>query len=76
MSDSSRCRSSASAWIATRNTDPGDTDHATSTIRSARPRRSAAFVQSTRCTEMPPPRVTKPMMSSPGTGVQQRASFV
>jgi hypothetical protein len=76
MSDSSRCRSSASTWIATRNTDPGDTDQATSTSRSERFCRSEALVQSVRCTEMPPPRVTNPRISSPGTGVQQRASLV
>ena len=35
----------------------------------------SAFVQSRRCTETPLPRVTKPRMSSPGTGVQQRASL-
>ena len=50
MSDSSRCRSSASTWMVTRNTEPGDTDHATSTSRSAAPCRSPALVQSTRCT--------------------------
>ena len=31
--------------------------------------------QSSRCTETPLPRVTKPMIGSPGTGVQQRASL-
>ena len=34
-----------------------------------------ALVQSRRCTEIPSPRVTKPRISSPGTGVQHRASF-
>ena len=33
------------------------------------------LAQSPRCTETPAPRVTKPMISSPGTGVQHRASF-
>ena len=32
-------------------------------------------MQSVRCTETPLPRVTKPMIGSPGTGVQQRASL-
>ena len=33
-----------------------------------------ALAQSARCTDTPRPRVTKPMISSPGTGVQQRDS--
>ncbi len=33
------------------------------------------MAQSVRWTETPEPRVTKPMMASPGTGVQQRANF-
>ena len=33
-------------------------------------------MQSVRCTLTPPPRVTNPMMLSPGTGVQHLASFV
>src|SRR5258708_6382039 len=40
--------------------------------RSAWSRRLTALAQSVRCTETPRPRVTKPMISSPGTGVQQR----
>lgn len=35
----------------------------------------ATFLQSARCTETPAPRVTKPTMSSPGTGVQHFASL-
>ena len=35
----------------------------------------SALVQSVRCTETPLPRVTKPMIGSPGTGVQHRASL-
>ena len=34
----------------------------------------SALGQSVRCTETPCPRVTKPMISSPGTGVQHRPS--
>ena len=33
---------------------------------------ATALAQSLRCTDTPRPRVTKPMISSPGTGVQQR----
>ena len=39
------------------------------------PSSAAALVQALRCTDTPPPRVTKPRMSSPGTGVQHRASL-
>ena len=75
-SESSRCRSSASTWMATRKTAPGWLAHSTSTSRSALRCRSAALVQSVRCTLTPPPRVTKPRISSPGTGVQHLASLV
>ena len=74
-SDSSRERSSASTWICTRKTLPEVGAHSTSMIRSGCERRESALVQSLRCTETPLPRVTKPTMSSPGTGVQQRASL-
>ena len=37
--------------------------------------KSSALTQSARCTEIPLPRVMNPMIGSPGTGVQQRASF-
>jgi hypothetical protein len=74
-SESSRCRSSASTWIATRNTAPGWEAQSTSTSRSGLRFRSPALVQSVRCTLTPPPRVTKPRMSSPGTGVQHFASL-
>ena len=43
-------------------------------MRSGPCSREAALVQSVRCTLTPPPRVTKPMMLSPGTGVQHLAS--
>src|SRR3954466_10115399 len=74
-SDNSRDRSSASTWMATRNTEDADGAHSTSTIRSGCAVSDTAFTQSARCTDTPLPRVTKPTMLSPGTGVQQRASF-
>ena len=40
-----------------------------------RPCSDFTFVQSARCTETPLPRVTKPTISSPGTGVQHFASL-
>ena len=47
--------------------------HSTSMSRSRdRLASEAALAQSARCTETPRPRVTNPMISSPGTGVQQR----
>ena len=75
-SDSSRCRSSASTWMATRNTDDGDGAQSTSMMRSACCCSDAALVQSVRCTLTPPPRVTNPRIWSPGTGVQHLASLV
>ena len=75
-SDSSRERSSASTWIATRKTLDAVGAHSTSMRRSACCANSVtALVQSPRCTETPAPRVTNPTISSPGTGVQQRASL-
>ena len=44
-------------------------------MRSGWLSRLAAFVQSRRCTETPFSRVTKPRISSPGSGVQHLASF-
>ena len=45
--------------------------HSTSISRSRdSPASAVAFEQSSRCTETPRPRVTKPMIASPGTGVQ------
>src|SRR5579875_1451034 len=74
-SDSSLVRSSASTWIATRNTDPSVGAQCTSTTRSRWVSdRWARFAQSVRCTDTPWPWVTKPVISSPGTGVQQRDS--
>ncbi len=37
--------------------------------------RCAALTQSSRCTDTPAPRVTKPRIGSPGTGVQHLASL-
>ena len=75
MSDSSRLRSSASTWMATRKELFDVGAQVTSTSRSCSVRRFAALTQSVRCTETPAPRVTKPRMPSPGTGVQHLASF-
>ena len=74
-SESRRLRSSASTWICTRNTLAADGAHSTSISRSGWLSSDSALVQSARCTETPLPRVTKPMIGSPGTGVQQRASL-
>jgi len=68
-------RSSPSACRATRNELSAVGAHATSTSRSGWDRSACAFVQSLRWTDTPLSRVTKPMISSPGTGRQQRASF-
>ena len=43
--------------------------------RSGSRRSASALVQSSRWTDTPFPRVMKPMMASPGTGVQQRATL-
>ena len=61
----------------------GDQEHRARRAAPTRPRPAAracaagraALVQSVRCTLTPPPRVTKPRMSSPGTGVQHLASL-
>ena len=75
-SESSRDRSIASTWIWTRNRAVVPESHSTSRIRSGWDRRAAMFAQSARCTETPSPRVTKPTISSPGTGVQHLANLV
>ena len=74
-SDSSRVRSSASTWMATRNTESsvGRPAHVDQPL-ALESGRWARFTQSARCTDTPWPRVTKPMISSPGTGVQHRDS--
>src|SRR6185437_10813174 len=56
-------------------TESVDGAHSTSTIRSGSASSEAALVQVLRCTDTPPPRVTKPRISSPGTGVQHFASL-
>ena len=68
-------RSSPSTASATMNELVAVGAQATSTSRSGWWRRSEALVQSIRCTETPFSRVTNPRISSPGTGMQQRASF-
>ena len=75
-SDSSPVRSRASTWIATRNSESSVGDQRTATSRSgSESSRCRRLVQSARCTETPWPRVTNPVISSPGTGVQQRDSL-
>ena len=68
-------RSSASTWISTRNREDRVGAHATSLTRSSPSGTTFMFAQSLRCTEIPEPRVTKPTISSGGTGVQHRAIF-
>ena len=75
-SASSRDRSRASTWMFTRNTLDGVGAHSTSTSRSGCSLRFGTFTQSSRCTETPDPRVTNPMIGSPGTGVQHLASLI
>ena len=53
-----------------------DGAQSTATMRSGCSDRLATLGQSLRCTDTPEPRVTKPMIRSPGTGVQQRASLI
>ena len=74
-SRSSRDRSSATTSTPA-GTSPGlrSPSHSTSIMRVACSVMSdTALAQSERCTLTPRPRVTKPMISSPGTGVQQLA---
>ena len=75
ISESSRVRSSASTWIATTKEVGLPSDHVTSIMRSGSRRSVLTFGQSARCTLTPWPRVTKPTIPSPGTGVQQRAEL-
>ena len=74
-SDSRRARSRASTWMLTRNRLLDVGAHSTSTMRSGSACSPGTLTQSERCTETPAPRVTNPTISSPGTGVQQRASL-
>src|ERR1700683_1418666 len=70
-SDSRPVRSSASTWIAARNLELSLGDQCTETTRSGSDwTRCCTFTQSARCTETPLPLVTKPVILSPGTGVQ------
>src|ERR1700733_1320756 len=68
-------RSSASTWMATRNTEPSLGAQCTLTSRSRWVSvRCWMFTQSARCTDTPCPCVTNPGIGSPGTGVQHRDS--
>ena len=75
-SDSSRDRSRASTCTLTRNMLEALGAQLTGTSRSGSwCSRARRFTQSCRCTETPLPRVTKPLIASPGTGVQHFASL-
>ena len=76
ISESRPWRSRASICTVTVKTAPEESlAHSTSMRRSGSSLSFAAFVQSVRWTLTPPPRVTKPKISSPGTGVQHLASL-
>ena len=75
MSDSSRARSSASTWIVTRNTDADVRSQVTSTSRGLLLRRRRRWCSPPGAPTPPPPLVMNPRISSPGTGVQHRASL-
>src|SRR6266571_7391387 len=76
MSDSSPVRSSASTWIAARKRELSLGAQRTCTTRSGWDEiRCLTFTQSVRCTDTPLPRVTKPAILSPGTGVQHLDSL-
>ena len=75
MSRGSLVESRASTWMVTANTLGPEVSHSTSMMRFWSRRRLSALGQSSRWTLTPWPRVTKPMIGSRGTGVQQRASF-
>src|SRR5699024_7689735 len=73
-SESNCFLSNAKTTMSTVNDDSEVGAHSTSIKRSG----SGVFTtfgQSLRCTEIPEPRVTNPMMLSGGTGAQQRANF-
>src|SRR5215472_614661 len=70
-SESSPVRSRASTWMAARNLELSLGDQCTDTTRSGcEAIRCCTFTQSVRCTDTPFPLVTKPVILSPGTGVQ------
>ena len=68
-------RSVASTTISTRNSVAPEVSHATSIMRSGWAMSPATFGQVARWTETPRPRVMKPTMSSPATGLQQCARW-
>src|SRR5215468_12789754 len=71
ISDKSPVLSSASTWIAARNRELSRGAQCTVTVRSGSDSiRCSTLMQSVRCTDTPLPLVTKPMILSPGTGVQ------
>ena len=74
-SRSSRERSRATTSTPARNTAPERSPSQSTSIRRVAWSliSDTALAQSARCTLTPRPRVTKPMISSPGTGVQQLA---
>src|ERR1022692_1303470 len=71
ISESRPVRSRASTWMAARNRELSLGDQRTPTTRSGcEETRCCTLTQSLRCTETPLPRVTNPVILSPGTGVQ------
>ena len=68
-------RSDASMTISTWNSVAPEVSHSTSIMRPGSLMRPLTLGQVERCTETPLPRVTKPTMSSPATGLQQRARW-
>src|SRR5215468_860955 len=76
ISDKSPVLSSASTWIAARNRELSRGAQCTVTMRSGSDStRCAMLTQPVRCTDTPLPLVTKPTISSPGTGVQHLDSL-
>src|SRR5659263_620136 len=74
-SESRPVRSRASTCICTRKTPEPSLFQETEMIRSGSFSNCSTLPQSCRWTEMPEPRVMKPMIGSPGTGVQHRATL-
>src|ERR1022692_750444 len=76
MSESNPVRSSASTWMAARKRELSRGAQCTLTIRSGSDWiRCSMLTQSVRCTDTPLPLVTKPVILSPGTGVQHLDSL-
>ena len=66
-------RSRHSTTISTWKSASAEPSHSTSIMRSGCAIRPFTLGQLARCTDTPRPRVTKPTMSSPATGLQQCA---